>query len=338
MKNRLLFIGLLWLTIGSMPAAMGQGCSDPGICTVGSLNSESTKDSVSHVDYTEAGIEQLLKVAYTREKYRFEVTSVMAGGERDTDIYGLTLRAVFRLKDKMLFNVKVPYTYVTGSLGSAAGLGDITLSLQNTFYSGKSSRLSFTAGVVLPTGDANRSDDGFVLPMAYQTTLGSFNALVGLSGSYKNWGAAIGYQQSFGENGNQFVSEGLVTDPTQVGYDPLNASRMSYASSPNLQRGNDVILRLERRFEFNSKWSMIAGILPIQRLSKSRISIDGGEQIELDGTDGLTFNVTGGLRFSPSRNWLFRANFGAPIINRTLRADGLTRTYIGIFSASYRLW
>ena len=339
MRARLLFTSWLMLALlGCCCFATGQGCSDPGICTVGSLNSENTKDSVSVIDFTDAGLEQLLKVPYQREKYRLELSGIGSTGERDLQYLGVNLRGVIRLKKKMLLNVKVPITQASGPLGSNTGLGDITVSIQNTFYSGKSSRLSFTAGVVVPTGDANKSDNGFVLPMAYQTTLGAYGVLVGLSGAFKNWSGAIGYQQTLGRNGNQFDRDALVLDPAQPGYDELNRARRGFVSTTELGRGNDIMLRVERRINLSSRFSMVAGILPIQRIGQSERTQLNGERVEIEGSDGLTLNLTGGLRYSPNRKWLFRGNVGAPVVNREVRADGLMRRFVGIGSVAYRIW
>ncbi|MFT5779793.1 MAG: hypothetical protein ACI837_002752 [Crocinitomicaceae bacterium] len=323
---------------------LSQGCSDPGICTIGGLNSQTTKDTVSGIDYLEADLEALLAASITREKYRFEVTGIIAKGERDTQIFGVALRAVFRMKKKMLLNLKVPILYTSGTLGSNSGLGDITLSLENTLYSGKNKRLTATIGIVAPTGNANKSDGGVVLPMAYQTTLGSFNALVGFSASYKKWGAALGYQQSFGENGNMFDPDDYLPETPLPGSqnpivpDEMDEYRRGFAASYRLKRGNDIILRLERRFDFGKKFGMNIGVLPIYRLTKSKVTLFETEQSTVIGTDGLTLNITAGLRYLPTKNWLFRMNFGAPVVSRSVRADGLTRKYVGIISVAYKLW
>ena len=302
------------------------------------MNSETTKDSVSGVDFENAGLEELLSVSHTREKFRFELSGVYAMGEHDTQIYSIIFRGIIRIKKKMLLNLRLPYSSANGTLGSNSGFGDVALSLQNTFFSGKHKRLSATIGIVVPTGTANASDNGSVLPMAYQTTLGSVNALIGVSGAYKNWGAAIGYQHSFGKNGNMFYKDNLVTNDTLIGFDPLNEYRLGFPSARRMKRGNDIILRVERKFNIGKKFGLVLGVLPIFRLKRTTITLDTKEEVVLNGTDGLTLNVTGGVKYTPSRNWLFRMNFGAPVITRRLRADGLTRKFVGIVSAAYKIW
>ena len=332
------FYSALVMVCGIAQFSLAQGCSDPGICTIGSLNPETTKDTVTCIDYTQAELEELLGATFTREKFRFELSGIMAQGEKKTQLYGAAFTGVFRIKKKMLINIKVPYTYVYGSLGTNSGLGDITLSLQNTFYSGKYKRFSATVGVVIPTGNANKKDNDFALPMTYQTTLGAYNVLVGVSAAYKKWGCVLGYQHSFGKNENEFNSDSLTVNENSLFYDELNGERKRFTSSQNLKRGSDVILRLERRFDIGKKFGFNVGVLPIYRLSRSTITLDNGEEVKIDDTDGLTFNVTGGIRYSPSRNWLVRFNFGAPVITRKVRADGLAREYVGVLSVAYKIW
>jgi hypothetical protein len=339
MKTWALYIVLFTSLVLIQEAGRAQGCSDPGICTIGTLNSETTKDSVSGVDFENAGLEELLSVSHTREKFRFELSGVYAMGEHDTQIYSIIFRGIIRIKKKMLLNLRLPYSSANGTLGSNSGFGDVALSLQNTFFSGKHKRLSATIGIVVPTGTANASDNGSVLPMAYQTTLGSVNALIGVSGAYKNWGAAIGYQHSFGKNGNMFYKDNLVTNDTLIGFDPLNEYRLGFPSARSMKRGNDIILRVERKFNIGKKFGLVVGVLPIFRLTRTTITLlDKEEEVVLNGTDGLTLNVTGGVKYTPSINWLFRMNFGAPVIARRLRADGLTRKFVGIVSVAYKIW
>ncbi|NRA13290.1 MAG: hypothetical protein HRT57_15190 [Crocinitomicaceae bacterium] len=339
MKTWALYIVLFASLVLTQNVGHAQGCSDPGLCTIGTLNSETTKDSVSEVDFENASLEELMSVYHTREKFRFELNSLYGIGEHDTRIYSLVFKGVIRIKKKMLLNVRIPYSLTNGTLGSNSGFGDVAVSLQNTFFSGKDKRLAATIGIVAPTGTANASDNGSVLPMAYQTTLGSINALIGVSGAYKNWGAAIGYQHSFGKNGNMFYRDNLVTNDTLIGFDPLNEYRLGFPSAQRMKRGNDLMLRLERKFNIGKKFGLVVGVLPIFRLTKTTITLDTGEEeVVLNGTDGITLNVTGGAKYKYNKNWLFRMNFGVPVIARQVRADGLTRKFVGIVSVAYKIW
>src|SRR5690606_12631740 len=181
--------------------------------TIGSLNTEASKDSVSSVDFTNAEMEILLETPYTAEKYRFTLGWVYGAGDEDVQIVSNVFQIQGRVREKLVVNIKVPYNFTSGSLGKVNGLGDITMSVENIIYSGKNKRLAFTVGAVLPSGGANVYYQGNPLPMAYQTTLGVINLLGGLSFAYKNWSSSIGYQRSFGENENDFISDNLELNP-----------------------------------------------------------------------------------------------------------------------------
>ncbi len=325
------------LTMLWSAAAMGQGCSDPGICTTGDLNSTLTRDTVSPIDFTNASLEELLGAEMNGGRYRFGIATVYNRGEYDVKIYNTIFRASMRLKENIWFTVKLPYSVTNGMLGSASGTGDLNWSFQNTFKSGKHWNIAYTIGGVVPTNNANANDNGTPLPMAYQTSLGATNVLGGLSADYKTWSAAVGYQHSIGKNGNEFTNEALVTDPTLVGFDPLNAERQRYTTSRHIERGSDIIFRLEKRFVFK-RFSVVAGVLPIYRLSNSTVeTLTAGEQ-EVVGSNGLTLNITGGIKYRLSENTNIRFNVGGPTIMREYRPDGLTRAGVYILALTHRVW
>ncbi|TAE45978.1 MAG: hypothetical protein EAY69_09570, partial [Cytophagales bacterium] len=66
-------------------------------------------------------------------------------------------------------------------------------------------QINATLGAKIPTGDGNdqRSDDGKALPMYYQTSLGTYDAVLGVSAITKNWLFATGLQYPLFQNPNQ---------------------------------------------------------------------------------------------------------------------------------------
>lgn len=329
----------IWILVVALAVHLnghGQGCSDPGICTIGTLNSGTSQDTVSGFDPDSASLEQLLQVTYVDPKLKASVSEVYGLAEQGVQIYSSVLRASWRMKERMLLNIKLPYTYTTGDLGSTQGVGDITISLQNTVYNAKNKRLAYTLGVVVPPNNSNKKDNGFALPMNYQTSLGSFNALVGVSGAYKGWAAAVGYQHSFGANGNEFSTDLIKLDTASADYE-LNQKRLKVQSSMKLIRGNDLFLRLERRFKWK-KMGFYLGVLPIYRITPSSILLADGTRQKVVGSNGLTFNVTGGINYRINRNWFVRFNYGQPLKLRDNAADGLKRARVIILSLQYQLW
>ncbi|HHZ66083.1 MAG TPA: hypothetical protein EYN51_11415 [Flavobacteriales bacterium] len=334
MQFRLLSILLtLCLFFGK---AAGQGCSDPGICTSGSLNAANTQDSTSRIDFTEASFDELLNATVASEKYRIGADFVYGIGDNRTAIYNLVLRFSIRVKERMLVNIKMPFAYISGNIGTTAGTGDLTLTIQNTFNSGKNINMAYTLGVIIPTNTANLKYKNEVMPMAYQSSLGLFSALGGLSFRYKQWAAVIGYQYSFGSNSNGFLSETVILDSNAENFSDQQ-KRASYFSSQKLTRGSDLILRLERGFQIK-KLSIAIGVLPILRLSNSSIVDSSGTTVTVLNSDGLTFNITAGLSYQLNNSTYIRLNYGSPVLSRKVRPDGLTRSSVIILGVGVKLW
>lgn len=315
----------------------GQGCSDPGLCTTGTLNSGGMKDTVSSIDYTQADLSSLLNVSVASERYNFGIGGLYAVGDKKTAITNIIFNASVRLRNKTVLGIKLPYYFINGNLGSLNKLGDINLNLQNTFRSGNNVLLAYTLGLIIPVNNANNMIDGKALPMVYQTSLGVFNALAGLSLKYKKWSFAAGYQQSFGSNENNFTTEGLVFKPGAVGYDALNSIRETYVSSRNLKRGNDIMIRIEKGFG-TKKLQAFFGILPIFRLNPSMIEKNSGEKIIISGTNGLTLNLTFGGAYQLKNDFILKLNFGGPAVTRKVKEDGLNRSYVLIIGVTKKVW
>lgn len=335
--SKIVHIVLIAFMLALTTNLWSQGCSDPGLCTIGVLNTEVSKDTTSPVDFVEESFENLLKVPIADEKYRFELGSAYSRGQNKINIYSVILRGVFRIKEKMLLTLKVPYIQYQGELGNTGGVGDFAVSLQNTIFSGKDKRVSYTLAMVLPSGDASKTLDGKILPMAYQTTLGAYNGVIGIAAAHKTWSTSLGYQHSFGTNGNTFDPTVLSLDTASADYDELNEERQHYAPGINLKRGSDLAFRVEKRFNASHRLSFAVGALAIYRLQKSRVDIASG-RTSLDNSEGLTINHTAGMRYVLKKNWVLRANVGVPSIQRAVMADGLKRKFVGILSVGYRIW
>jgi len=314
-----------------------QACSDPGLCTIGSLYSATSADTVSGTDYTKADLEELLNVSIYGEKYHLSTEAGIGFGDGGTSIYSFNLRGSFRLKEKLALGLKLPFNRTEGVLGTVMGLGDLTIHLQNIFKSGKYLRMAYTIGIVIPTNSGNLKYAGAPLPMVYQTSMGFFGALAGVTISTRKWNFALGTQQNFGRNKNEFITDNLVLDPTLPGYDPLNAQRMRFASSRNIHNGLDVMLRLERTISIK-KFVMALGVLPIYRVNNSTIQLQDESIFEVDNSKGLTLNLTGGLSYKINKEWRITANAGAPVINRKNAPDGLRRTAVYLIRLSRLFW
>ena len=335
MKTGFLYI-LILLGIATQEL-QGQACSDPGICTIGSLYSATTADTVSGTDYTKADLDELLNVNIYGEKYHLSAEAGIGFGDGGTSIYSLNLRGSFRLKEKLSLGLKLPFVNTDGVLGNVFGLGDLTIYLQNIFKSGKHLRMAYTLGMVIPTNSGNATYAGAPLPMVYQPSMGFFGALAGLTISTRKWNFVFGGQQNFGRNGNEFTTDNLVLDPAMPGYDPLNNQRTNFASSRKIQNGFDVMLRVERTVSIK-KFVIAPGVLPIYRVNNSTIQLPDERTFEVSRSNGLTLNLTIGLSYKVNKVWRINANAGFPVINRENAPDGLRRTAVYLIRLSRLFW
>ncbi|HSG68156.1 MAG TPA: hypothetical protein VK994_05570, partial [Bacteroidales bacterium] len=72
----------------------------------------------------------------------------------------------------------------------------------------------------------------------------------------------------------------------------------------------------------------------LYRMQKDKVSIDG-ERLALDDSDGFTLNVNLGYRKELRNNDAISLSIAAPIITREVRVDGLTRTFLVMFTYAF---
>ena len=188
-------------------------------------------------------------------------------------------------------------------------------------------------GSKIPTNNADLTEpeSGVHYPMYYQTSLGTYDAIAGISLITKKWLFATGIQHPFNRTKNQFTWGDWF--PIYEGSDDYV---MKYDKCYELQRGTDVMLRVERNFRF-SRINFSLGLLPIYRIMKDEIfdtttnertKVDGTTGMALSGiaTAGYSFNVKSGIRFLVGRK----------ITQRDVNPDGLTREMVTTLSYYYR--
>jgi hypothetical protein len=251
-------------------------------------------------------------------------------------IYVANLDMSFNLiDDKTFFQVKLPYQAVTGNFGSTSGLGDFSLCLTRNLYSSENFDISASVGSKIPSNNSNlKSDDtGLALPMYYQTSLGTYDAIAGISFINKQWLFATGIQHPFNQNGNTFdKAEWLPVYKGGLGESYVNKNTAAY----KLKRGTDVMLRVERNFRY-ARFNFTLGLLPIFRITKDEITdVDTGQRIKLDGTTGMALSGIGTVGYNFNVKSGVRLLFGRKITQRKVNPDGLTRHDVATISYFYR--
>jgi hypothetical protein len=289
--------------------AWSQGCSDAGFCTIGALRPGFQKDTTTH----------------------HRVSAGMASGQGDAGVLVLTpfLLHDWLLNNNWMLQTKITGNYASGNLGNATGAGDVFVTATYRRPINKKWQVLYTAGLKLPLNSANLSTGGLPLPMQYQSSLGTIDAIAGLSITDNKWqfAAAIQIPMS-GENKNGFLPV----------YWNNKEDALNYPATNRLLRKSDVLLRVSRQLISKKLWNLGAGLLGIYHLAEDRF-IDpfiGPERINIVGSKGLTLNVTAQAGWQLSRRIHLGLMVGAPAVVREVRPDGLTRRWVAVPEISFR--
>ncbi|MCU0397018.1 MAG: hypothetical protein MUC73_02840 [Cyclobacteriaceae bacterium] len=297
--------------------AFGQGCSDAGFCTMGAMKPD-----------------QPFNKRVPLKLRSVEVSFYRGTTTTSPVVYVGTIDMSFNIIDnKTFFQIKLPYQAVTGNFGNTGGLSDISYCLTRNIYSSEEYNIGVTLGGKIPTNNSNLKDDRFdnPLPMYYQTSLGTYDAIAGISLVSRKWLFATGIQHPFNQNGNQFTYDDWIP-VYEGGPDYVR----TYAPSYELKRGTDIMFRVERNFRY-SRINFSVGLLPIWRITKDEIfDVNLNERVKLDGTLGMALSgiITAGYNFNVKSG--IRLLLGHKITQRDVNPDGLTREMVSTLSYTYR--
>ena len=280
----------------------GQGCSDAGFCTMGAMRPGQPYSK--NLNITLKSVELSQYVGLTRFNDRIYATTL------DFNV-GLTRR------DAVQF--KLPYMVAEGPIGEMRGIGDVSLSYTRTLKKTLKYQLNITGGAKIPLGNSDKVFEEKPLPMYYQQNLGTYDLVLGFSFLTNQWLFATGLQYPLNANQNQFTSEPWIQDGTNrevIG---------QYSSSIDLNRGKDVMFRVERSIR-KSNWGVSIGLLSIYRLNKDERSKPMTNERELvKDSDGLALTGLIGLNYMFNVNSNIKVTYGHRIIKRHVSPDGLSR-------------
>lgn len=296
----ILFIILLFI---SGTRTYSQGCNDAGLCSMGDLDGKGLTDD---------------------NKYNTQLSYFFGLGEQQSFINTIQLEQRFAfLEGRGLLFIQLPFHYIYGNLGQTYGIGDVSLGFNYTYIAKKELTGSFLIAGKLPSNDAGKTIDGKGAPMVYQTSLGTYDLALGANIFYKKWQFGLGYLKPFGSNGNYF-------NPSEW---PDNSNAEEYTRMRDLARGDDGMLRVNRFFHAG-KNSYNVGLLALYRMQKDKVSV-GDDRMDLDNSDGLTLNINLGYKKELKNKDAVTVSFAAPLITREVRVDGLTRTFVLMFTYAF---
>lgn len=301
-----------------------QGCSDAGFCTMGAMKPDQHFSKKLNL------------------KLRSMELSFYRGSTTLTPIiYSATADLNFSLNRKNTFQVKLPYQWVHGKLANTQGLGDISICFTRNLISKEGIDLNLSLGGKIPTNRSDKkSEQGFPLPMYYQTSLGTYDVIAGLSLVNSKWLFATGIQIPLNQNSNQFLW-GAWPRPSPPDVSKSDSAYVhEYARAKELKRGIDVMLRIERNFRF-SRLNFSIGLLPIYRIRRDEISLKNQtngqfERVKPDGTTGLALSAIATAGYSFSVRTGIKVLLGHKLTNRKETPDGLTREFVSTITYFYR--
>ncbi len=287
-----------------------QGCSDAGFCTMGAMRPDQHFGKKVQVKLRS-----------------FEINQYMGVSRFGDIINSTTAEFNVTFTDKVSAQIKMPYVYMKGSLGSNNGTGDISLSITKNILRKDNFDINFSLGTKIPTNHANAERvDGVSLPMYYQTSLGTYDFVAGISLITRKWLLATGYQQVVADvNNNDF---------SWAPWRPLGLfdEATVYHPSKDFERGNDVMFRIERNFRF-SKFNVFIGLLDILRLNEDKaISPVTSEKVIVENDRGTsnghatTLLWGGGYNFNTNNS--IKLLIGNRLIKRQINIDGLSRELV----------
>ena len=307
---------LLFVLLFASTNAFSQGCSDAGFCTMGAMKPDQPYNKKLQFKL------RSMELSF----YRGETTTTPV-------IYVATADLNFSLTSKSSFQLKVPYMMVrSGKLGETEGLSDLSLCYTRSLLSTDRFDINFSVGGKIPTNKSDLTSNKFPdepLPMYYQTSLGTYDFITGLSLINRKWLLATGIQipvKHINQNKFDWADFPEYPDPKYL---------ETYSQANFVKRGVDVMLRVERNFRL-SRFNFSAGLLPIYRITNDRITNARGVEVKPDGARGLALSgiITGGYNFNVRSG--IKLLWGRKIVQRDKNPDGLTRHSVSSITYNYR--
>lgn len=295
--------------------AQSQGCSDAGFCTMGAMRPDQ--------NYSKRIAIKLRSLELNFYRGTTTLTPIIYVGTIDFNI---------ALNNDVSLQVKLPYQAVSGNLGENQGLGDISLSLTKSTDLLNDWGVNWTLGAKIPS---NKSDDevnnefthfqSVDFPMYYQVSLGSYDAVGGISMINEKWLFATGVQIALTENENHFQWSDWPGYPDQEYLQSHDVGR-------DLKRGIDVMARVERNWRFTN-FNFSLGLLPIWRITKDEVADLNGNRVKLDKTTGMALSALASFGYQFDVNNSIKIIRGYKLTDRKNNPDGLTRD--DVWSVSY---
>lgn len=278
----------------SIYSSNGQGCSDAGFCTLNNFKPGSL-DSMPPVNQLRIG-------------------ASVGGADHSITVFGNYLEYDRQLGKRFGLDVKLTSLAQSGSEANTFGLSDVYAN----FHYKIAENLKFSVGAKIPLTDGNVLKDGLPLPMDYQSSLGTYDLIVGLACGVGGAQLAAALQQPLTQNDNTFLVKAYAGDTRFVDFQPTN----------RFKRKGDVLLRGSYPIPAGSKFKFSPSLLFIYHLGNDKYTGELGKKLEIKGSSGLTLNANVYFDYQINLHNAFQLSLGIPFLVRDVRPDGLTRSFV----------
>ncbi|MBS4043612.1 MAG: hypothetical protein KGZ59_07330 [Chitinophagaceae bacterium] len=295
------------ISIAIVHTSIAQGCSDAGFCSIGSFSSHQKNKIVNNHQST------------------LRVGNAFGVGEQSMSIITPYIQFDQQFNN---FQLQVKATYNSSSKNnySIADIGDLFVVGTKTYTNKNGSKILINAGIKFPLGNEDNKSNNQSLPMAYQSTLGTVDAIAGITYQKNNWDLSAAFQIPLTKNNkNSFIT-------------PLIGSELNTFSSTRMfSRKADMLVRATKSFSVSNKVNMSFGTLAIYHLGNDAFTDNSGKVNTINNSEGLTLNLNLALNWNISNNVSFNLITGAPAVVRKSRPDGLTRSFVFIPELVFKL-
>lgn len=269
-----------------------QGCSDAGICTIESFRPQTLTLPESN--------EIALGISYGSADNKIGVLGIQLSYHRDWNA-------------KFKTSARLNAVNQSGNDISVFGPGDLFLTgeyqIANNFEG--------VLGVKIPLMQSDRKHEGTVLPMDYQSSLGTFDLLAGFHYQLNKFGFHLAYQHPLSQNRNTFLVDDLPVDTTLL-----------YSSTNEFKRKGDLLLRISYPIFNDTKVAVTPNLQAVMHMGEDSYVEPGVGELPINGSSGLTINFNMTLAWKLARRDLLQFNVGFPVLVRKIRPEGLTRSFV----------
>ena len=299
MKKLYKFSLLISFLVLSEKFLLGQGCSDAGFCTINNLgiNSKQPKDSIKYKNNVTIGL------------------SYGLGDDKNSIVSPFVNYQAF-FNSKISISAKLTAAIITGKKGFNANISDLFLTSNFVVFRKKGVELSLLGGFKIPLNYSNALYKNNPLPLSYQSSLGTIDAIFGSGFSSRYVDLSAGFQLPFFQgNRNSYFAK--------------DADTILFSSSNQFFRRPDALLRVTGHYTLkNQKWKFAASLLGIYHLGNDRYVNLLNQRVDIKNSSGLTLNGVVAIDYFFRKNQFLQLSAATPFIVRKIRPDGLTRSLV----------